>query len=204
MEHESAKRAGRRRLDVEQRRAEILDAARRLYADAPYDRVSVAEISRASGSSQALVFHYFVTKAGLYAAVVHSAIVDLRAAQEAANAALPHSAPARDRVRAALEVYLDHIASHPQTWAAPLRGGSEPIEAQDVRADARAIYVRLLAQLLGVSGWARHEFALWGYFGFVDQACLHWVDQGCPADQRHPLIDAALGALEGALGDWKV
>ena len=30
-----------------------------------------------------------------------------------------------------------------------------------------------------------------------------WVHAGCPDDQRHSLVDAALGCLEGALGDWR-
>ena len=84
-----------------------------------------------------------------------------------------------------------------------MRGGTEPEEAQKVRSTARKEYVELLGSLLGVSGWTRHIYALWGYFGFLDQACLHWVEQGCPDDQRQPLIEAALGALEGALGDWQ-
>lgn len=196
--------SGRRRLDVEQRRAEILEAARELYSIAAYDQVSTAQISAASGSSQALLFHYFGTKADLYAAVVAAAIDQQHQAQEAADRDLADGVPVRDRVRASIEIYLDHIARHPVAWAAPLRGSSEPEPAQRVRLEARAAYVDRLAALLGVTGWARHTYALWGYFGFLDQACLHWVDQGCPDTERHPLIDAALGALEGALGDWQV
>ncbi|WP_036897477.1 TetR/AcrR family transcriptional regulator [Propionibacterium sp. oral taxon 192] len=194
---------GQRRMDVEERKALILNAARELYARAAYSQVSTTEISRASGSSQALVFHYFGTKADLFAAVVGSAIEDLRSAQSAVDADLPDGVPVRDRVRASIEVYLDHIARHPVSWAAPLRGGTEPEEAQKVRAAARAEYVGRLGSLLGVSGWPRHVYALWGYFGFLDQACLHWVEQGCLDDERQPLIESALGALEGALGDWQ-
>ena len=50
---------------------------------------------------------------------------------------------------------------------------------------------------------SRTSFALWGYLGFLDDACLRWVHAGCPDDQRHSLVDAALGCLEGALGDWR-
>lgn len=194
----------RRRLDVEERRAQILSAARRLYAEAAYDEVSSSQISAASGTSQALVFHYFGTKADLYAAVVASAIDDLGRAQRAADEALPAGVPVRDRVRAGVLAYLDHVASHPRAWSAPLRGGTEPVAAQELRAEARAAYVGRLAELLGVSNWPRHVYALWGYFGFLDAACLRWVDRGCPESERHALVDAALGALEGALGDWKV
>jgi hypothetical protein len=119
-----------------------------------------------------------------------------------AQAQLGQGASARDRVRASLLIYLDHIATHPTTWAAPLLGREEPREALDVRHRARAGYVAALRNLLKPAAWARNDYALWGYFGFLDQACLRWVETGCPESGRHALIDAALGALEGALGEW--
>ena len=197
-----ADRAPRRRLDIDQRREAILAAARDLYAKAPYPEVSIARIAEAAGASPALVFHYFGSKAALYAAVVDAAIQALNQAQHAAQAQLDRGVPARDRVRASLLVYLDYIATHPTTWAAPLLGGPEPREALDLRHRARDGYVAALRDLLQPAALARHDYALWGYFGFLDQACLHWVEAGCPDADRHPLIDAALGALEGALGDW--
>ncbi|PFG17072.1 TetR family transcriptional regulator [Propionicimonas paludicola] len=194
-------RRPRQRLDTQQRREAILAAAGRLYAVAPYAEVSVAQIAEAAQASPALVFHYFGSKAELFAAVVAASIEQLRTEQTAADAALSPGVPARDRVRASLLVYLDHIADHPAAWAAPFGGAGEPAEAVRIRHAARTGYVRALADLLPPDT-VRHEYALWGYFGFLDQACLRWVDLGCPDEQRHSLVDAALGALEGALGDW--
>ena len=70
------------------------------------------------------------------------------------------------------------------------------------RARTRCDYVKRLQDLLVPSTQARHDYALWGYFGFIDAAALRWVGKGCPEEDRWALIDAALGALEGALGDW--
>lgn len=193
-------RAPRQRLDVDQRREAILDAARGLYAKAPYPEVSIAHIARAAGASPALVLHYFGSKAGLYTAVVDAAIQTLADGQRAAQARLGRDASARDRVRASLLVYLDHIASHPTSWATPLLGGEEPRQALDARQNARARYVTALRHLLGLRPSTRHDYALWGYFGFLDQACLRWVEAGCPGTHRHALIAAALGALDGACG----
>ncbi len=192
----------RRRLDVAARKEAILAAARDCYAEAPYAEVSVAAIAEAAHSSTALVFHYFNTKAELYAQVVSQAVTALSSAQQDAIGALGATASKRDRLRVSIQLYLDHIASHPRTWVAPLLGGEEPSEAVDVRRRARAGYVAALADLLKPSPWARHEYALWGYFGFLDQVCLRWVERGCPAEERELLTEAALGALEGALGDW--
>jgi AcrR family transcriptional regulator len=163
--------------------------------------VSIAQIAQATGASPAPVFHYFGSKATLYAAVVDAAIRTLAGAQRAAQDQLDQSVSAKDRVRASLLVYLDHIASHPATWAAPLLGGEEPREALDVRHHARAGYIAALRDLLEPATCARSDYALWGYFGFLDQACMRWVEAGCPDTDRHALVDAALGALEGALGE---
>lgn len=196
-------RAPRRRLDVDERRGAILTAARSLYAKAPYPEVSIAQIAQAAGASPALVFHYFNSKAALYAAVVDAAIEALADAQRAAQAQLDPGVSVTDRVRASLRVYLDHIATHPSTWAAPLLGGEEPREALDLRQRARARYVVALRDLLKPANGARQDYALWGYFGFLDQACLRWVEAGCPDTERRALIDAALGALQGALDDGR-
>ena len=194
----------RRRLGPEERRAQILEAALAAFEAAPYDEVSMGRIAEASGSSQALVFHYFGSKADLYATIVAERISQRRTAQGLALAALSDGVAVRDRVRALAESYLDHVSSHPEAWAFPLRGGAEPRPAQQVRSAARAAEIADMGELLGISAWPRHTFAVQGWFGFVDQACLHWVGEGCPSDQRGPLVEAALGALEGALGDWAV
>lgn len=193
----------RRRLDPDSRRAAILDAAARAFATFPFSDVTISAISASADASNALVYRYFANKEELYTEVVRLAIDELRTQQEAALSALPEGVPVRDRIRAATLVYLNHIAAHPDSWSMPMRQpGGEPAAAAELRAAARQSYVKNLAALLAPSDQKRHEYTLWGYFGFIDTACLHWVENGCPEEERWPLIDAALGALEGALGDW--
>lgn len=193
----------RRRLDPDSRRAAILDAAARAFATFPFSDVTISTISASADASNALVYRYFANKEELYTEVVRLTIDELHTQQEAALSALPEGVPVRDRIRAATMVYLNHIATHPDSWSMPMRQpGGEPAAAAELRAAARRNYVKNLATLLAPSNQKRHEYALWGYFGFIDTACLHWVENGCPEEERWPLIDATLGALEGALGDW--
>lgn len=192
----------RRRLDPERRRTAILDAAVEAFAARGYPDVTVAAVGAAADASEALVYRYFGSKDALYLEVVRRAIDDLRARQDAALAGLPDGLPLGDLMRAATQVYLDHVAHHPVAWALPLRRpSSEPAAVAELRRVTRAEYVARLGHRLGPAGGRRREFALWGYFGFLDAACLRWVERGCPDDDRWSLIDAALGALEGALGD---
>ncbi|WP_136609899.1 TetR/AcrR family transcriptional regulator [Sinomonas albida] len=52
------------------RRAQIVDAATRLFADDGYDGVSLRQIAREAGVDAALVHHYFAGKEELFAAAV--------------------------------------------------------------------------------------------------------------------------------------
>ena len=47
------------RLDPEQRREQILDAANALFAERGYDEVSVEDIASSAGVARGLVHHYF-------------------------------------------------------------------------------------------------------------------------------------------------
>lgn len=191
-----------RRLSPAQRQATILDAARAAFADASYADVGVPAIARAAGASPALVFHYYGSKAGMYEAVVADALAELAEAQASADAGLPPNTPARDRVRTWVLAHLDHVAARPRAWASGWTGAEEPAGALERRALARAGAVEFLSGVLRPEGGRRHRFAVLGFLGFLDRCCLAWVEHGCPEDERWPLVEASLGALEGALGDW--
>ena len=194
----------RLRMDPAERRELILSAASRAFASRPYEEVSLAEIAEEAQASEALVHKYFVGKAGIYAQVLQGAVDELAERTRRADDALPEGSSARDRVRASVLTYLDFIAERSPGWMAyQILAGHEPGEAARVRQEAREAAVRALAEVVGGSRGHRDDFAFWGYLGFLDDACLRWVHAGCPNDQRHSLIDAALGCLEGALGDWR-
>ena len=184
----------RRRLSSTERRAAILAAARDHFSTTHYPDASVPAIAAASGSSQSLVFHYFSSKAGLYAAVVEDSLRSL------IDAPLPTAASTRDRVSLLLQGYLDALAADHTLVA----GVGEPEAAVAHRRAAGSALVEKLREITGIGTFPRHTWALWGWVGFLEAAGRHWVEDGCPEEQRWPLIEAGLGALEGALGDWRV
>jgi len=192
-------------MDPAERRELILSAARRAFASRPYEEVSLAAIADEAHASEALVHKYFVSKAGIYAQVLQRATDELAERTRQADDALPPGSSARDRVRTSILTYLDFIAERSPGWMTyqALAGHDPGDEAARVRREAREAAVTALAQVVGGRRGHRDDFALWGYLGFLDDACLRWVHAGCPDDQRHSLVDAALGCLEGALGDWR-
>ena len=62
------------RLDHDDRRAQILAAARKLFVQRPYSEVSMAELAEAAGVARGLLHHYFGAKRDLYLAVVRQVV----------------------------------------------------------------------------------------------------------------------------------
>lgn len=196
-----ADRRPRRRLDEARRRAAILEAARAAFAAGSYQEVSVAAVAGVAGASEALVLRYFGSKAALYVTVVEEAIALLLERLAAADAALDPAVPWAERVAASVRAYLDFVAAFPRGWAGPLRAPyGEPAEAEALRVDLRRHLVEQLRALLGSAPERPRDLALHGYLGFVDAACLDWVDAGSPDAERAMVVAMAVDALRAAAG----
>ncbi|MFJ7949423.1 TetR/AcrR family transcriptional regulator [Streptomyces sp. NPDC096354] len=70
----SPERTGARtRLDPATRREQLLQIGARLFAEQPFEEVSIEEISKLAGVSRGLMYRYFATKRDLFRAVVQEA-----------------------------------------------------------------------------------------------------------------------------------
>lgn len=193
----------RRRLTPEARRNQILKVAEGQFADKPYEQVTISSIARGANVSSGLVYRYFNSKEDLHVAVLKARFTALRDRREEADEQLAAGVPVRDRVRTAILIYLDFVEnSSAEGSFAAVPSPTEPIESSEVRAAFRQEQVEELASLLGGREDARGQYAVEGFFGFLDSAVDKWRVNGCLESERYPLVDAALGALEGSLGDW--
>src|SRR6266699_6988019 len=91
----------RRRLSVDERRAELLRVGLRLFSERAYDEIWVEEIAELAGISRGLLYHYFPTKRDFYVAVSRAA------AAEAGELTAPDpSLPAPERLRAGIDAFV--------------------------------------------------------------------------------------------------
>lgn len=170
----------RTRLDLDTRRAQLLDVGRRLFADHPYDAVSTAEITREAGISKGLLFHYFGSKRGFY----------LETLKSVADEILGRTAPAPElpfdqAVRRALWAYLEYARDHRALYAAMARGGigSDPEGFAIVQKVRDVSVARMLARLdAPMDGRLRIRLA--GWVGLVEHELFAWLEHGgCPLEE---------------------
>ena len=94
--------------DPEERKAELLDTAMRLFAEKGYDNVSVRSVAREAGVAPGLAYHYFDSKQRLFdAAIGHYA----ERCSEGMRAALDDGALSLDeKIEGAIAAATEHAA----------------------------------------------------------------------------------------------
>lgn len=109
-----------RRLSVEERRGQLLEAAQELFAHRSPEDVSLDDVAEAAGVSRPLVYRYFPGgKQQLYEAA-------LRSSADALNHCFtePPAGPPTERLGRVLDRYLAFVDEHDAGFSALLRGGS--------------------------------------------------------------------------------
>jgi AcrR family transcriptional regulator len=96
----------RSRMTGPQRREQLLEVGRKLFADKGFEGTSVEEIAAKAGVSKPVVYEHFGGKEGLYAVVVDR---EIRTLLDGINVALRVETTSRGLVEAAALALLDYI-----------------------------------------------------------------------------------------------
>ena len=117
--------ASRARTDAADRRQLLIDAARKLFTQRPYDKVTTTEIAKNAGVAYGLIAHHFENKRGLYLAVMNEIAVEIATVQLTPP---PPGASLIDQLRHALRSHIAYINSYADSFVAFVRGdlGSDP------------------------------------------------------------------------------
>ena len=166
-----------------------------LFAELPYETVSLEDVADRAGVSRALMYHYFPNKRDFFAAIFQRASDKLLAADEPDGA--KHVA---DLILDSLTTHIDYFVSHRHEALAvntgPLSG--DPLIQAIISEELGVVRQRML-DALGLDGHDRElaSTALRGWLAFARAACTDWIErQTC---SREELQAMCLGALAGAL-----
>lgn len=167
--------APRLRLAPAERRAQIIEAARHLYADRPYDDVSTGELADAAGVARGLINHYFGDKRELFLEVMRDSLL-------MPAPLLPDYAgePVEHRARVTMDWILEGATTYGQAWVAASGAanfhGSSDIQAVIDEADDRA--ARLVLDSLGLPDTPHLRARLRSTAPLVKSVCREWLQRG--------------------------
>ncbi|HEY7629440.1 MAG TPA: TetR/AcrR family transcriptional regulator [Thermoleophilaceae bacterium] len=186
-------------LEAEERRAQILRVAARLFSERNYEAVSTAEVAKEAGIARGLVNHYFRTKRELYVEVVRSML-------EVPDDLFPVAAGADESERLAVlsdavDRWLRTVKANRRTWLACIGAqgfGRDPELEAVLEAQRRKIIDQLIALAWGPPADAPPQVraVMRGYEGFAQAITADWLRTNRPTRREvHELLVQGLVAL---------
>jgi AcrR family transcriptional regulator len=161
-----------RRLQVDERRRQLLDAGAALFAQHAYEEISMRQIATAAGVSKPLLYHYFPSKNELFMAAVTEAASELQELIQPSGNGTPV-----EQLNASLDAYLVWIEENGQAWAKLMQSAAALPEARELLEGFRARTMELvLAKLTGRrKPRPALRTAIKGWLGYMDAAILDWT-----------------------------
>jgi AcrR family transcriptional regulator len=162
----------RARLDVEERRRQLVTLGHELFSTKTYDEVSIDELARVAGISKGLLYHYFPTKRDFYIATVREAAKLLLDRTET-----PPQMDPTERLNAGVDAWLEYVSQHGPAFISLLRSGiGADVEVARIVDDTReAFLTRLLEEAPVEAQTAMVRVALRGWVGLVEAAAVEWL-----------------------------
>jgi AcrR family transcriptional regulator len=185
------------RLEYDERRQLILDAARRLFCQRPYSEVSMADLAEAAGVARGLLHHYFGSKRDLYLDVMRELL-------QVPTIPLPDDAARLEGGQvweASVEGWMRLIESNRELWLTAIGAGGtgrDP-ELEGLLDDARELTAVRVLDALGIDAdTAPVELMalVRGYGGLAQEVTREWLERGrLTRPQAKALLLGALPSL---------
>jgi AcrR family transcriptional regulator len=183
------------RLDVDERRRQLLERGTELFTRYSYGELSMAEIARQAGISKALLYHYFPSKRDFFVATLARAAEELRARTEP-----DPTKPPLEQLTGSLDGYLELIEENSASYEKLIESATTVAEVRELIDDVREFTAqRTLAGIVpdGQQPPPTVRAAVRGWLWYMDGVCLDWVRE--KDFSRRELRDMLLGTLMGAV-----
>jgi AcrR family transcriptional regulator len=182
-----------RRMDVDERRTQLLERGAELFTSHPYDELSMKEIAAEVGISKALLYHYFPSKQAFFEATLSAWAEQLRERTEPD----PELSPV-EQLTASLDAFLAMVEENAAAYRNLMQSATGVPEIRNLIEEVRrATAQRILSGLYPSEPPPKARTAVSGWLWFMDGACLNWIEHRDIG--REELRDLLLGVLMGAL-----
>src|ERR687892_2651585 len=97
---------GRKRMRAPERREQLLQVARRVFAERGYHSVTMDDVAREAGVPKPILYDHFPSKRDLYRGLLEADLATLRSE---IRTAIENSKGNRERIRASFQAYFDFV-----------------------------------------------------------------------------------------------
>jgi AcrR family transcriptional regulator len=180
------------RLQVDERRRQLLDAGAALFAEHAYEEISMRDIAKAAGVSKPLLYHYFPSKIDLFKAAVAEKAAELQNVIEPTAGGTPF-----EQLSGTLDAYLAWIEANALTWSKLVQSAAALPEARELVEGFRQRTMDMALARLTHAEEPRPALrtAIRGWLGYLDAAILDWTPaKDLSRAQLRDLLLAAFGA----------
>jgi AcrR family transcriptional regulator len=180
------------RLNVDERRRQLVDAGAKLFAQRAYEEITMQEVAQLAGVSKPLLYHYFPSKVELFKAAVAEKAEELGRLIEPIAGGTP-----LEQLTASLDAYLAWIGENALAWSKLMQSATTVPEARELVQDFRQHTVDLVVS--GLIGRRKPRPALRiavnGWLGYMDAAILDWTRaRDLSAEKLRDVLLAAFAA----------
>ena len=180
-------------MDVDERRAQLLERGAELFTSHPYDELSMKEIAAEVGISKALLYHYFPSKQAFFEATLSAWAEQLRERTEPD----PELSPL-EQLTASLDAFLAMVEENAAAYRNLMQSATGVPEIRNLIEEVRRVTAeRILFGLFPDEPPPKARTAVSVWLWFMDGACLNWIEHRDIG--REELRDLLLGVLMGAL-----
>jgi AcrR family transcriptional regulator len=183
-----------RRLEVDARRAQLLELGTELFTKHSYDELSMAAIAREAGISKALLYHYFPSKEEYFKATLAEAAAEL-----AARTAPDESLPPLDQVRHSTRAFVEWVGERRESYVKLLASAGAVPEVRDLVTTIRNVTAqRILDGLVAEPDRTpARRAAVRGWLWFMDGVLLDWIEHGDrdASEVADSLVDSLLALI---------
>jgi len=180
------------RLQVDERRRQLLELGAELFARHAYDELSMAAIAREAGISKALLYHYFPSKADYFEATLRQAAEELQLLTEP-----DPDLPPLEALSAGLEAFLRWIEENALAYRKLMQTATGSGEVRAFVSEVREGTAQRLLAGLAPEPTPGVRAAVHGWLWLIDGVCLDWLEHRDMG--REEVQGLLLGSLFGAL-----
>ncbi|MEA2492818.1 MAG: hypothetical protein QOJ29_729 [Thermoleophilaceae bacterium] len=185
------------RLEVDERRAQLLEVGTELFSKHSFEELSMAEIAREAGISKALLYHYFPSKEEFFKAALAEAAGEL-----ARRTAPDESLAPVEQLRASTRAFVAWIGERGSAYMKLLQSVGAVPELRETMTGVRDFTsARILDGLVPEAKQTpAKRAAVRGWLWLMDGVLLDWIehndrDADAVADS---LVDSLLALLAAA------